>query len=87
MEPPRKTKRDPYGKRDLEKQVSKPDCAVDLADDDDLDIAESDLNHHKYIDLNDDEAVTFVESDSLDETKPVLFYFLVLRPEKSRQYE
>ena len=75
MEPPRKTKRDPYGKRDLEKQVSKPDCAVDLEDDDDLDIAESDLNHHKYIDLNDDEAVTFVESDSLDETKPVLFYF------------
>lgn len=71
MEPPRKTKRGPYGKRDLEKQVSKHDCAVDLADDDDLDIEESDLNRHKYIDLNDDEAVTFVESDSLDETKPV----------------
>lgn len=63
MEPPRKTKKGPYGKRALEKEILSKDCEVDGSDDE-LNLDDVHVQTTEYTDLCNEEALVCVEAAS-----------------------
>lgn len=70
MEPPKKAKRGPYGKRDLERSISAHDLQVDSSDED---TNLNDVQVKEYINLQDHKALC-VESESSSREKKSLVY-------------
>lgn len=70
MEPPKKAKRGPYGKRDLERSISAHDLQVDSSDED---TSLNDVQVKEYINLRDHKALC-VESESFSRENKSLVY-------------
>lgn len=72
MEPPKKAKRGPYGKRDLERSISAHDLQVDSSDEDTSNSL-NDVQVKEYINLRDHKALC-VESESFSRENKSLVY-------------
>lgn len=70
MEPPKKAKRGPYGKRDLERSISAHDLQVDSSDED---TSLNDVQVKEYINLRGHKALC-VESESFSRENKSLVY-------------